>query len=973
MKSRVIYLIAAIVVSFFVGSACGDVDPNLVGWWRMDGPVGGDANLVQDYSGNGYDLVKSDNIRWVDGGGLAFWEESSDGLYFADEIVGTDSSAMATDLFSSVDREVTISFWINSGWYSNMFSASQTVLSALSNYSRTSVGIELPTDSKALRFAAGAGRDQIYIYNIYDAFEGDNKNQNFLPMFGDETLIVFTKDIDAGEVDPGTGKPTGEMRLYVNGQLKSLITEWSGSNVTQGMSGITVMRIGSLLGEGLVNGTVLRDLKIYSRALSDVEISRFYYPCDLNSDYVVDFEDIKIMADKWLDGIALAQADINLDDLVNLEDYVTVANSFGDKIDHDLEPWEAHCTVERGIPEPLADHPGNIYLAGSDVFVDIPSEASAAVSWAIADDTYQVVSSGAMPSGAEIDAGTLGIGWYWVSFLDGAGQEIWHTTASVIARLQAPIPQDSPVCLDTASAEFEYHVDPEIMEDAMNDYASLAALAGVNIVRDRLKWRIFEPSQGVFPADTRYDMSADIQSEWGLKVLQVFHNTPSWARVYPEPLPIDLRHPYRSCKEMATNFKGTVQAWEPWNEANITPFGAQVIDETTSYQKAAYLGFKAGDPDVVVGWNPYTGDVSALQKYGLMKNETWSYYDTMNWHAYEDFDLGWETLVEVACGKPVWITEADKRMPPATGAPWYDLSPEYEILKASYIVQTYANSMSLGVNRFFHFILGHFDTSDVQHSLLRLDKTPRAGYSALAAVGRFLAGAEYIGKYTEPDNKALHVMAFKGEPDGVESEVIVAWAEEFQDWATMGNSVEDWPLGDGLNVRGVYDYLGRYLGTEIPAQLIGKPIFVVLEPGSLDGVDLEQAWYAADRIDQPCDIVLQMVTPSSLEASVPGESSSSYEHLIDPGVPTVLDFYVYNFGDTTVSGDVVVSEIGSGCSFTPTSWNVTIEPMGREHFTATVTIPDKSSMDDDENWFTLRGEFGFGTEPVLAFRLYDTP
>jgi len=383
MKSKVMYLIVMMVLSFFVGSAYGDVDPNLIGWWQMDGPVGADANVVRDYSGNGYDLVKSDDIKWADGGGLTFWEESSDGLYFADEIVGTDSSAMATDLFSSVDREVTISFWINSGWYPNAFSGDQTVLSALSNYSRTSVSIAIPMANKALMFAAGAGRDQLYIYNIYDPFDGSDENQDFVPMFADETFIVFTKDVDAGEVDPASGKPTGEMRLYVNGQLKLLATQWAGNNVTQAMSGITVMRIGSLLGEGLVNGTALRDLKIYSRALSEDEIAIQYYPSDLNNDKVVDFADVSLLADMWLGCSDLSTVDINRDEVVNLSDYATVADSFGDAIVSGAGPWDAHCSVERGIPKPRDSHPGNVYLAGSNVFVDIPSEASAAVSWEI--------------------------------------------------------------------------------------------------------------------------------------------------------------------------------------------------------------------------------------------------------------------------------------------------------------------------------------------------------------------------------------------------------------------------------------------------------------------------------------------------------------------------------------------------------------------------------------------------------------
>ena len=33
--------------------------------------------------------------------------------------------------------------------------------------------------------------------------------------------------------------------------------------------------------------------------------------------------------------------------------------------------------------------------------------------------------------------------------------------------------------------------------------------------------------------------------------------------------PRDLRDSFRFCRAMAERFKGVIQAWEPWNEANI--------------------------------------------------------------------------------------------------------------------------------------------------------------------------------------------------------------------------------------------------------------------------------------------------------------------------------------------------------------------------------------------------------------------
>ena len=46
--------------------------------------------------------------------------------------------------------------------------------------------------------------------------------------------------------------------------------------------------------------------------------------------------------------------------------------------------------------------------------------------------------------------------------------------------------------------------------------------------------------------------------------------------------------------EAKDEFKGKVVAYEPWNEGNIAVFGAQSTDQRASYQKAAFLGLRAG-------------------------------------------------------------------------------------------------------------------------------------------------------------------------------------------------------------------------------------------------------------------------------------------------------------------------------------------------------------------------------------------
>jgi len=67
----------------------------------------------------------------------------------------------------------------------------------------------------------------------------------------------------------------------------------------------------------------------------------------------------------------------------------------------------------------------------------------------------------------------------------------------------------------------------------------------------------------------------------------------------------DLRPVYELGQALAERFRGRVQAWEPWNEANIAVFGGHTVDQMCAWQKAAWLGFKAGDPSVIVaGMSP---------------------------------------------------------------------------------------------------------------------------------------------------------------------------------------------------------------------------------------------------------------------------------------------------------------------------------------------------------------------------------
>ncbi|MBN1346011.1 MAG: hypothetical protein JXQ73_25210 [Phycisphaerae bacterium] len=623
-------------------------------------------------------------------------------------------------------------------------------------------------------------------------------------------------------------------------------------------------------------------------------------------------------------------------------------------------------------------HPGNVFLAGQDVSVPVPANLSAtAKRWRVLDDALAIIAEGETPSkhadtARQISLGKQGIGWYRVEFLDGAGKLLDWTSAAVLARLSAPVPDDSPVCLDVALSWYRTN-GPSDREGLTH----LARLAGVSWVRDRLRWREIEPAAGQFVQHTHYDMLAEMQVRAGLKVLQTFHGTPVWAASEPSAtsrFPDDLRQAYHFCKAMSVRFKGRVQAWEPWNEANAGNFGGQTIDEMCAYQKAACLGFKAGDPKITVCWNPMGGvNTPALSK-GVLENETWPYYEVYSIHSYDwahDYERLWAPARAAACGRPIWVTECDRGMKAAEDSLRGDFTHDFARLKAEFMAQSYASSLHAGSSRHFHFILPQYTEGHqpIQFGLVRRDLTPRLSYVALAALGRMLAGAQCLGRWAVEGKPNAWVIAFRARPDGVERDVVVAWAEAPVDWPQRGKASIDWLLPAGAEVVGVFDYLGRPRGKRVPSQLRSAPVFVVLSKGQAETLPLTRAPGSARREGAPSPVVLQLQMPRSATIMRKEAWTPEHERTVVPGKPADLRIVAYNFGGNPVGGAVAVEHLPDGWRLTPSRWEVRLEPMQRQETVMTLETPLASGSPQDDRWIRFRGELGEAGRPSLAFRI----
>lgn len=614
----------------------------------------------------------------------------------------------------------------------------------------------------------------------------------------------------------------------------------------------------------------------------------------------------------------------------------------------------------REAPDPASGQFAHIFTEGAEVVVRLPADLRGkAVRWAAADERGTAGPQGEFAPGAETASlGAVGLGWYRIGFLDAAGNEVGWTTAAVLARAPLPVRDDSPVCTDAATAWFA-HSDPVRQER----FAILAALARTNWVRDRMTWGEAEPRPGELAEKTSYDTSASLQAERGLRVLQVFHGTPAWAGdkaldgdAPGRRFPRDLRALHRFCRLMAERYRGRVLAWEPWNEANIDGFGGHTADEMCTLQKAAFLGFKAGDPGLTVCWNVFAGSPNGLQADLILGNEADAYMDTFNVHSYSPVDSYAAEMTHarvVAAGKPIWLTECGIHVHSQQPRPWGDLSPEESRRQAWFVPASFASSLFSGVERHFFFILGNYMEGDVQFGLLRHDMTPRPAYCALAAVGRFLDGARCLGRVPAASNAdRRRVYAFRAFPDGAERDVLIAWAAS--DEAVPG------PAVSGAQV---YDALGRPAPAERLASLSREPVFAVLPPGQAEALGLEKPLaVAGPRRTVPSPLVVQAEFPESTK------DLGAQSHRVRAGETLAVPVHVYNFGSEARSATVRVSGLPEGWAAEPASWEVEVPVGERVTNTLRVAVPASGQGLVRGVTVTLRAE-GEGTAAVLQFRL----
>lgn len=590
--------------------------------------------------------------------------------------------------------------------------------------------------------------------------------------------------------------------------------------------------------------------------------------------------------------------------------------------------------VSRTIPHPLPSHPGSIFFPDEDIVVPAPPGEGDA--WRVVDYENKSVINGRLKDG-KAEIGRLPVGWYKV-VRGGKGYVTNRAFVGVLEPMRAPTPLTSPVCIDVAMAWF-------FPKAKMGEVANLCQLAGINWVRDRLSWQQMEPKRGEFSGPNQYDDSAQIQHAAGLQILQVNHLSANWANSNPRRFPLDLRDAYSFYREMARRWRGEIGAFEPWNEADIKMFGGHTGSEMASLQKAAYLGLKAGNPDVIACQN-----VFAIRRAATLSdfrdNEAWPYFDAYNLHTYEPLENYPSVFADqraVSAGRPMWVTECSIHVRWSGDEHLRELNDEDLQLQSERAVKTYTEAIHEGAAAVFYFVLPHYTEGLLQYGVLHADLSPRPAFLSVAATGHLLADARPLGR-PKPDGGSVRGYLFDAKPDGKRAEVLVIWSH-LEDTFELSKP----PLA-------CFDHIGRAQPvTSKVLHVTRAPLFVVLAKGSRPAM-VPPPKPAKFLSGKPGWIVFQAVLPE--EDVVLNKSA----YKIAPGKTMSVPVFCYNFGMKTEQGRLRISA--------PEHWtadfprNVEIAPGERKELKLNLTCPASSDLGQVK----ITGNFGRGGKPVLSMR-----
>ncbi len=429
--------------------------------------------------------------------------------------------------------------------------------------------------------------------------------------------------------------------------------------------------------------------------------------------------------------------------------------------------------------------------------------------------------------------------------------------------------------------------------------AALLKLCGVQQVRERLSWGEVAKEPGTLVWEGRYESSLDALASRQIGVFDVFHGVPGWSRADKDGKAAcdDLRVIHEFARSLAERWRGKVQAWEVWNEPDISFFSHPAC-EMAAFQKAAFLGFESVDGGPTVLGPSMAHGVCAFSD-GLLDNGVADYLDIWNYHIYADPSAyagraaDWRrSLAAYGVDKPLWVTEAGDRVPGPEGV----LTADSQRHQAAFVSRAFAQAMAAGVDRHYWFIFPFYREQTIGWGLLGPgNRYPFPGLPAFATATWALGAGDYLGRLPNLPDDVRAVALGRG--DG--TACLVVWREA--DLPAPVSLPLDW-----AQVTDATDHLGTPLarGTGAVTVEVGRAAVYLIAP---------QAVLAGPAVPPPLREVVtprpapglpQVVVRVQVTAEV-DKDADAYRAKAGQTVPVTVQ--LYNFGQTTVAGRLRLS------------------------------------------------------------------
>jgi hypothetical protein len=310
---------------------------------------------------------------------------------------------------------------------------------------------------------------------------------------------------------------------------------------------------------------------------------------------------------------------------------------------------------------------------------------------------------------------------------------------------------------------------------------------GISWYRRTFRWSWIEPEKGSFDFSD-YEQFLEIGNNSGKKLLGILAYDVSWLEqskpdsVSAADLPLYLEF----VRQTVLNYKGLLDAWEIWNEPNLSRFWKGSDEDFCNLVREAARVIRETDPDSIIVASGFArvprGLINKLFASGAFDN-----VDVISFHPYALSPNGAVKLLEKlktiteknAFTGEIWVTEI--------GYPNYGYNPTKVSLKKypAHIIKTIAGLASNGASKIFWYELydeynkgeenSRWDSEDF-FGLIYPDYSYKEGAHAFALASNYLAGSSYLPDFLWKYDIGGSVSSFCFQRADGES-VLILWKE----------------------------------------------------------------------------------------------------------------------------------------------------------------------------------------------------